>query len=148
VGGREAAEDAPIARGYGQYCPLDLAAELLAERWTILVIRRLLDGCCHFNAIQRGVPRISPSLHSKRLTELQRAGIVEKARKLGEPNAKVGSRGALARTGSAGSHTGSSGRRTTLRRFIMRYGPAVQAASTSGCVDENEPGSVSGVKLV
>jgi DNA-binding HxlR family transcriptional regulator len=53
VGGREAAEDAHIARGYGQYCPLDLAAELLAERWTILVIRRLLDGCCHFTAIQR-----------------------------------------------------------------------------------------------
>lgn len=78
---------APMARGYGQYCPLALAAELLAERWTLLVISRLLDGCSHFNAIHRGVPRISPSLLSKRLAELERAGIVEKSKKRGDVHA-------------------------------------------------------------
>jgi DNA-binding HxlR family transcriptional regulator len=73
-----------VTRSYGQYCPLALAAELLAERWTLLVISRLIDGCTTFNAIQRGVPRISPSLLSKRLAELERAGVVEKRMRRGQ----------------------------------------------------------------
>lgn len=72
-----------MKRGYGQYCPLALAAELLCERWTLLVISRLLDGCTQFNEIHRGVPRISPSLLSQRLAELERAGLV-----IREPAAK------------------------------------------------------------
>lgn len=51
-----------MARGYGQYCPLALAVELLGERWTILVVSRLIDGCRRFNEIHRGVPRISATL--------------------------------------------------------------------------------------
>lgn len=76
-----------MTRGYGQYCPLALAAELLAERWTILVISRVLDGCTQFNAIHRGIPKISPSLLSKRLGELERAGILEKTRRPGDAHA-------------------------------------------------------------
>jgi DNA-binding HxlR family transcriptional regulator len=72
-----------MKRGYGQYCPLALAAELLCERWTILVVSRLLDGCAQFNEIHRGIPRISPSLLSQRLAELERAGLVVR-----EPAAK------------------------------------------------------------
>lgn len=70
-----------MAQGYGQYCPLSLAAELLCQRWTILVVSRLLDGCTRFNAIHRGVPQISPTLLSQRLKELEEAGLV-KSRKL------------------------------------------------------------------
>ncbi len=66
-----------MAKGYGQYCPLSLAAELLCQRWTVLVVSRLLDGCCRFNEIARGVPRMSPTLLSRRLTELEQAGIIE-----------------------------------------------------------------------
>ena len=65
-----------VARGYGQYCPLALAAELLCRRWTVLVVSRLLDGCTTYSEIKRGVPRISPSLLSRRLQELEHAGIV------------------------------------------------------------------------
>lgn len=68
-----------MRRGYGQYCPLALAAELLCERWTLLVVSRLIDGCSHFNAIQRGIPRITPSMLSQRLRQLEHAGIVTKA---------------------------------------------------------------------
>ena len=68
---------------YGQYCPLALAAELLCRRWTILVISRLIDGCTTFNEIHQGVPRISPSLLSTRLTELEHAGIVERKKSTG-----------------------------------------------------------------
>ena len=63
---------------YGQYCPLALAAELLCRRWTILVISRLIDGCTTFNEIHQGVPRISPTLLSKRLEELEDYGIAVK----------------------------------------------------------------------
>lgn len=66
-----------MTRGYGQYCPLALAAELLCERWTLLVVSRLVDGCTQFNEIHRGVPRISPSLLSKRLEQLVDAGLVD-----------------------------------------------------------------------
>lgn len=64
-----------MAKGYGQYCPLALAAELLTPRWTILVVSRLLDGCRRFNEIHRGLPQISPSLLSRRLSELVEEGV-------------------------------------------------------------------------
>jgi DNA-binding HxlR family transcriptional regulator len=65
-----------LKRRYGQYCPLALAAELLCERWTLLVISRVIDGCTHFNAIHRGVPRISPAMLTKRLRQLEHAGLL------------------------------------------------------------------------
>ena len=64
--------------GYGQFCPVAKAMELLDERWTMLVIRELLCGSRHFNALRRGVPRMSPTLLSARLKTLTRAGIVER----------------------------------------------------------------------
>ena len=63
-------------RGYGQYCPLALCAELLGQRWMILVISRLIDGCTTFNEIHRGVPRISPTMLTQRLGELEEAGLL------------------------------------------------------------------------
>ena len=68
---------------YGQYCPLALAAELLCRRWSVLIISRLLGGCRNFNDIHRGVPRISPTLLSTRLAELEHAGIVVRRRARG-----------------------------------------------------------------
>jgi len=66
-------------KGYGQFCPVAQAAEVLAERWTPLVIRELCCGSTRFNELQRGVPRMSPALLSRRLKELEHAGIVETA---------------------------------------------------------------------
>jgi DNA-binding HxlR family transcriptional regulator len=64
--------------GYGQFCPVAKAMELLDERWTMLVIRELLCGSRHFNALRRGVPRMSPSLLSARLRTLVKAGVVDR----------------------------------------------------------------------
>ncbi|MBX6328778.1 MAG: helix-turn-helix transcriptional regulator [Pseudolabrys sp.] len=64
--------------GYGQFCPLALAAEILTTRWTPLVLRELILGARRFNDIHRGVPRMSPSLLSQRLKSLEKAGIVER----------------------------------------------------------------------
>lgn len=61
---------------YGQFCPVAQAMELLGERWTLLVVRELLEGSAHFNDLRRGVPKMSPALLSKRLKSLARAGVV------------------------------------------------------------------------
>ena len=68
---------------YGQFCPIAQAAEVLTERWTPLVLRELaLTGSRRFNDIQRGVPLMSSSLLSKRLRQLEQAGIVERRQRL------------------------------------------------------------------
>jgi len=67
-------------KGYGQFCPLALTAEVVAERWTPLVLREIMLGARRFNDIHRGVPRMSPSLLTRRLKRLQTAGIVERNR--------------------------------------------------------------------
>ena len=63
---------------YHQFCPVSKAMELLDERWTLLVIRELVMGSRHFNELRRGLPRMSPTLLSKRLQQLTRAGVVER----------------------------------------------------------------------
>jgi DNA-binding HxlR family transcriptional regulator len=64
--------------GYGQFCPVAKASEILAERWTPLVLRELLCGSHRFSDLCRGVPLMSRSLLAKRLKELERAGVVER----------------------------------------------------------------------
>jgi len=61
---------------YRQYCPIALTAEIISERWTPLVLRALFCGATRFNDIQRSVPRMSPSLLSRRLKELEAAGVL------------------------------------------------------------------------
>lgn len=65
-----------MPESYGQFCPVAQAAEVLSERWTLLVVRELLMGSTRFNDIQRGVPRMSSSLLSKRLRELEQAELL------------------------------------------------------------------------
>jgi DNA-binding HxlR family transcriptional regulator len=67
-----------MASGYGQFCPVAKAAEVLGERWTPLVLRELICGSTRFSELRRGVPLMSPSLLSKRLKTLERAGVVER----------------------------------------------------------------------
>lgn len=66
--------------GYGQFCPVSKAAELLGERWTFLIVRELLAGSHHFNDIHRGVPKMSRTLLSRRLRKLADTGIVTRRR--------------------------------------------------------------------
>jgi len=61
---------------YGQFCPVAVASEVFAERWTPVIIRELVLGSRRFNEIQRGVPRISRALLIKRLRELTAHGVI------------------------------------------------------------------------
>ncbi|MDB5925117.1 MAG: HxlR family transcriptional regulator [Betaproteobacteria bacterium] len=65
---------------YGQFCPVAKALELLAERWTLLIIRELLMGSRRFNDLKRGVPLMSPSMLSQRLKTLAGGGILVRER--------------------------------------------------------------------
>lgn len=67
-----------MGSSYYQFCPVSKAMELLDERWTMLVVRELVSGSQKFNELRRGLPRMSPTLLSKRLSELTRAGVVER----------------------------------------------------------------------
>ena len=62
---------------YGQFCPVAMAAEIFCSRWTALILREMYCGTRRFNDLRRGVPRMSPSLLSKRLVEMREAGIIE-----------------------------------------------------------------------
>jgi DNA-binding HxlR family transcriptional regulator len=70
---------------YNQFCPVAMAAEILGARWTLVLLRELVVGSTRFNDLRRGVPRMSPALLSKRLKDLETAGIVTRAPVLSEP---------------------------------------------------------------
>jgi DNA-binding HxlR family transcriptional regulator len=70
---------------YNQFCPVAMAAEILGSRWTLVLLRELVAGSTRFNELRRGVPRMSPALLSKRLKDLEAAGIVTRSRASGEP---------------------------------------------------------------
>ena len=63
-------------RSYGQYCPVARAAELLGDRWTVLIVRELSFGVEHFNELERCLPGISRSVLAQRLRHLERVGLV------------------------------------------------------------------------
>jgi DNA-binding HxlR family transcriptional regulator len=63
---------------YGQYCPVARAAEIFADRWTVLIVRELLADVSHFNKLERGLPHMSRTLLGERLRRLEQAGVVER----------------------------------------------------------------------
>jgi len=67
-----------VTRGYGQYCGLAQALDLIGGRWALLVVRDLLTGPKRFSELQEGLPRIPSNVLTSRLRELEEAGIVER----------------------------------------------------------------------
>ena len=70
---------------YNQFCPVAMAAEILCTRWTVVFLRELLAGSTRFNDLRRGVPRMSPAFLSKRLKDLEEAGVVSRTASRTEP---------------------------------------------------------------
>jgi len=65
---------------YGQFCPIAKSAEIIGDPWSILIARELLLGSSRFNTLQRGLPRISPTVLNTRLKELEERGVIIKRR--------------------------------------------------------------------
>jgi DNA-binding HxlR family transcriptional regulator len=68
-------------KGYGQFCPIARGAELLAERWTLIIVRNLLNGCRTFNEIRQGAPGVPTALLTERLHLLERHGVLVRSPK-------------------------------------------------------------------
>lgn len=69
---------------YNQFCPIAKTAEILGEKWTILILRELLLGGRRFNELQRGLSFISPTLLSSRLDKLAGLGLILKKKISGQ----------------------------------------------------------------
>ncbi|MDH3241289.1 MAG: helix-turn-helix transcriptional regulator [Alphaproteobacteria bacterium] len=69
---------------YGQFCPVSKAAEVVGDRWTMLILRELLMGTHRFNDFQRALSRISPTILAKRLKYLEACGVVRRRRVSGQ----------------------------------------------------------------
>src|SRR5262245_26910649 len=69
-----------MKQGYGQFCPVAVACEIFAQRWTPIILRSLFMGADRFNELHRGAPRISRALLAKRLRDLEGAGVIRRAR--------------------------------------------------------------------
>lgn len=63
-------------KGFGQFCPVAVACQIFAERWTPIILRELLAGSDRFNDLHRGIPLISRPLLTRRLMDLEKAGVI------------------------------------------------------------------------
>ncbi|RBQ21161.1 HxlR family transcriptional regulator [Spongiactinospora rosea] len=63
-------------REYGQFCGLARAAELLGQRWTMLILRDLLVGPRRYSDLAAGLPGIPTNVLAARLKELEQDGLV------------------------------------------------------------------------
>lgn len=61
---------------YEQFCPLARAAEILGERWTLLVLRELHCGPQRYSDLRRRLPGLSSSVLSQRLERLESLRLV------------------------------------------------------------------------
>ena len=61
---------------YGQACPVAKSLEVVGERWTLLIVRDLLDGARKFQDFQASLPGIAPALLSERLKLMEEHGLV------------------------------------------------------------------------
>ena len=61
---------------YGEACPVSMATSILAERWTLQIIREMFLGSTKYSQFQKFMPNISPTLLKNRLSTLEENGIV------------------------------------------------------------------------
>ncbi|MFK7996295.1 MAG: winged helix-turn-helix transcriptional regulator [Granulosicoccus sp.] len=69
---------------YGQFCPVAKSAEILGNPWSILIVRELLLGSSRFSELERGLPRISPTVLNTRLKDLASNGVLQKRKLSGQ----------------------------------------------------------------
>lgn len=66
------------SRPYGSICALSKACDALEPRWTLLILNQMWSGYSRFSDLRRAVGNISPGVLSKRLTEMERLGLIER----------------------------------------------------------------------
>jgi len=107
-----------VKNGFGQFCPLAMACEVFAARWTPIILRELFAGSHRFNEIHRAIPLISRTLLGKRLRELEAAGVIA-----GVPGAKGNGREYRLTEAGAEFHGVLAGLATWGQRWTDRARP-------------------------
>lgn len=74
---------------YTQFCALARAAEIVGERWTLLIVRELLLGPKRFGDLAERLSGVSPTVLSERLNALIAAGVVARGSLPAPFNAQV-----------------------------------------------------------
>lgn len=69
---------------YGQFCPVAKSAEIIGDSWSLLIIRELLLGSNRFSLLQKGLPKISPTVLNTRLKQLENNGVLLKRKLQGQ----------------------------------------------------------------
>jgi DNA-binding HxlR family transcriptional regulator len=64
------------ARSYGHYCAVAKTLDVVGERWSLLVVRELLDGPKRYVDLLGGLEGISTDMLATRLKALEEAGII------------------------------------------------------------------------
>jgi DNA-binding HxlR family transcriptional regulator len=65
-----------MAKGYGQTCPVAKALDVVGERWTLLIVRDLLQGPARFQDLREQLTGIPPKLLSDRLRVMEEHGVI------------------------------------------------------------------------
>ena len=69
-------ETTPPWNVFDSHCPTRQVLNLIADKWTVLIIRRLADGTLRFAQLRRSVDGISQKVLTNILRSLERDGIV------------------------------------------------------------------------
>jgi DNA-binding HxlR family transcriptional regulator/putative sterol carrier protein len=72
-------QNGAMTRGYGQYCGLARALDLVGGRWSLLIVRELLTGPKRFGELEKRLPGVATNVLSSRLRELEEAGLVQRS---------------------------------------------------------------------
>lgn len=63
---------------YAENCPTRMVMDRVADKWAVLILRRLVDGTMRFNQLRREIEGISQKVLSQVLKKLERDGLVER----------------------------------------------------------------------
>jgi DNA-binding HxlR family transcriptional regulator len=67
-----------MPKDYGQFCPVAHALELVGERWSLLIIRELINGPKRYTDLAAALPGIGTNILAARLRDLEGADVVQK----------------------------------------------------------------------
>jgi len=64
-------------RSYNEYCAIAKSLDVVGDRWTLLIVRELVErGACRYTDLRSGLPGIASNLLAERLRELEQAGVI------------------------------------------------------------------------
>jgi len=64
--------------GYGRFCPLARALDVVGDRWTLVIVQELMKRSSRYGELARRLPGIGTTVLADRLRKLESAGLVER----------------------------------------------------------------------